>query len=108
MKLPPEVVVSQEKLTRYLLAWRARNDKSGLLATAGYELSNWEVLEADLRELAAMAEAVSERATDFGQIISAKGTLRGPNGVTLRVKTIWIRLDATNETRFVTLHPDKE
>jgi len=26
MKLPGDVVIAEEKLTRYLLVWRARND----------------------------------------------------------------------------------
>ncbi len=40
MKLPSDVVIAEEKLTQYLLVWRARNDKSGYLAQAGYQLSN--------------------------------------------------------------------
>lgn len=40
MKLPSDVVIAEEKLTQYLLVWRARNDKSAFLAQAGYELSN--------------------------------------------------------------------
>jgi hypothetical protein len=38
----------------------------------------------------------------------ARGELQGPNGVILKVKTVWIRLAETRETRFVTLYPDKE
>ncbi len=51
-KLPSDVVIAEEKLTRYLLVWRARNDECGYLAQAGYESSNWETLDADLRQLA--------------------------------------------------------
>ena len=36
------------------------------------------------------------------------GHLTGPNGKALDVTTVWIRLHATGETRFVTLVPDKE
>jgi hypothetical protein len=36
-----------------------------------------------------------------------KGCLTGPNGKVLYVSTFWIRLEATGETRFVTLIPDK-
>jgi len=42
MNLPRDVVIAEEKLIGYLLVWRARNDKSGYLARAGYESSNWE------------------------------------------------------------------
>ena len=108
MKLAGNVVIAEEKLTQYLLVWRARNDKSGYLAQAGYELSNWDVLEGDLRRLAETAEAESEGSTLFGEFLSARGELRSPKGVILKVKTVWIRLAEANETRFVTLIPDKE
>jgi Domain of unknown function (DUF6883) len=108
MKLPDDAVIAEEKLTEYLLVWRARNDKSGYLAQAGYELSNWDVLETDLRQLAATADAEIEGTNDFGEVLLARGALHGPNGVILKVKTIWIRLAELDETRFVTLIPDKE
>lgn len=107
MKLPSDVVIAEVKLTRYLLVRRARNDKSGYLAQAGYELSNWQVLEGDLRRLARTAEVESKGNNPFGELLSVRGELRGPNGVILRVRTVWIRLAESNETRFVTLFPDK-
>lgn len=54
------------------------------------------------------ANAVFEKSNDFGDLLSACGQLRGLGGVILKVKTIWIRLSAVNETRFVTLVPDEE
>jgi len=108
MKLPSDVVIAEEKLTNYLLVWKARNDKSGYLAQAGYELAYWETLEADLRQLAQTAEAEADGHNAFGEILSARGELHGPSGVILKVKTVWIQLAESNETRFVTLYPDKE
>lgn len=108
MKLPSDVVIAEEKLTKYLLVWRPRNDKSGFLAQAGYGLSNCDVLEADLRQLAANAEVVSEGTNPFGELLFARGELHGPNGAILKVITIWIQLAEVDETRFVTLYPDKE
>ena len=49
MKLPITTLIASEKLTNYLLVPRKRNDKSGWLAKAGYILTNWHVLETDLR-----------------------------------------------------------
>jgi hypothetical protein len=57
MNLPSNVVIAPEKLTQYLLVQRPRNDKSGFLAQAGYDLSNWRALEADIRALAQTADA---------------------------------------------------
>ena len=36
MKLASDVVIAEDKLTRYLLVWRPHSDKSGYLAQAGY------------------------------------------------------------------------
>ena len=108
MKLPSDAIIAEEKLTQYLLTWRPRNDKSGYLAQAGYDVSNWETLHADLRHLAANSEAESEGSNPWGEVIAARGDLQGPNGVILRVNTVWIRLAESGETRFVTLYPDKK
>jgi hypothetical protein len=108
MKLTGNIVIAERKLTNYLLTWRARNDKSGYLAQAGYELSNWELLQRDLTRLVENAEVEFEQSNPFGELLSARGELRGPNGVILKVKTVWVRLAQHDETRFVTLVPDKE
>ena len=49
MLLPQDALILPEKLTRYLLASRKRNDKSKWLAKVGYIPENWRVLECDLR-----------------------------------------------------------
>ena len=43
----------------------------------------------------------------FGQYFEIRGVLRGPNGVVLRVKTIWMREHLSEVTHFITLLPDK-
>jgi hypothetical protein len=108
VKLPEEIIISQEKLSRYLLLPREENDKSKFLATAGYTLANWEVLERDLRELAKSQEISELETSPYGIKYVIRGTLDGPNGGRLRVVTVWITLEATGETRFVTVFPDKE
>jgi len=35
-----------------------------------------------------------------------RGVLRGPNGVALPVRTIWMREHLSRSTRFITLLPD--
>jgi len=68
-------------------------------------LANWEVLERDLRALAATNEVANVELSPFGIKYEVRGALRGPNGRVLHVVTIWIKLGATGETRFVTLFP---
>ena len=108
MKLPERVVISQDKLLRYLLLPREENDKSKFLAAAGYTLATWEVLEHDLYQFA-MRQEISELETSaYGVKYLVRGTLNGPNGRTLHVVTVWISIAATGETCFVTLFPDRE
>ena len=108
MKLPGEVAISQDRLLRYLLLPREENDKSGFLALAGYTLANWEVLERDLRQLITSQEASSVETSPFGIKYEVRGKVTGPNGYILDVVTVWIKLQAIEEIRFVTLFPDTE
>ncbi len=107
MKLPPDSVISDRKLKEYLLSPRVEDDKSGFLAIAGYTLSHWRELEADLRTLIGEKDANLTRSTVYGDMYELKSSLVGPNGKTLQVITVWIRLKVNGETRFVTLVPDK-
>jgi hypothetical protein len=108
MKLPPDSLISDRKLKEYLLSPRVEDDKSGFLTIAGYTLNHWRELEADLRNLIAATDADLTRSTAYGDMYEVKGSLVGPNGKTLHIITVWVRLKANNETRFVTLVPDKE
>ena len=107
MKLPLGSVIGDQKLKKYLLSPRVEDDKSGFLAIAGYTTGHWRVLEVDLRQLIAENDADLTRSTVYGDIYEVKGSLIGPNGKTLHIISVWIRLKSNNETRFVTLVPDK-
>jgi Domain of unknown function (DUF6883) len=108
VKLPEDAVVPDDKLLRYLLLPREENDKSAFLAIAGYTLATWEVLRRDLQELARFYEVTDTITSPYGIKHEIRGALTGPNGQTLDIVTVWITLEATGGTRFVTLFPDKE
>ena len=108
MILPPDTFIAPEKLTRYLLIPQARGDKSAFLARAGYSLDNYAVLLRDLRAQILPLEALPLGSNEFGQFFEITGTLRGPNEVILRVRTIWMREQLTGVTKFITLIPDTE
>lgn len=107
MKLPKNSIIAQEKLTQYLLVLRKRNDKSKWLAQAGYTLENWKILENDLRNLLLSRNAQLIENTQYGQMYEIKGKLSGPNGKRLSVYTIWMTESETENTKFVTMYPDK-
>src|SRR5438046_2859378 len=101
MKLPADSEIPLEKFTQYLLVPRTRADKSKFLLRAGYSTDNAQQLIADLRAQILPLDATSAGTTKFGDFFEIRGPLRGPNGVPLRVKTIWIREHLQGNTRFV-------
>jgi hypothetical protein len=107
MALPENSVISPEKLTKYLLILRRRNDKSKWLAQAGYRLENWRSLERDLRSQILSLDAVPTESTPYGQFFEIRGILRGPNGKSLAVSSVWMTENATGITKMITLYPDK-
>jgi hypothetical protein len=107
MKLPADTTIAEDKLTRYLLLPQTRGDKSAFLARAGYTLEKADQLQQDLRSQILPCEARALESNNFGQYYEIRGTLKGPNGVTLAVSTIWMTEDLSGVTKFITLIPDK-
>jgi hypothetical protein len=109
MKLTLNATIAIAKLTKYLLVWRAADDKSKFLAQAGYDQENWQQLESDLRnQILPLEAALSDEPNRFGDVYEIRGVLVGSNGLSLAVKTIWMIEYETKQTKFVTLYPDKE
>jgi hypothetical protein len=105
MKLPFDSVISLEKLSDYLLTELPRGDKSRFLAEAGYTKANPEQLERDPCEQILTLEAMPLPARDYEDRYEIRGVLRGPNGVALPSRTIWMRELATGTVKFITLIP---
>src|SRR5262249_52822430 len=108
VKLPEEVVIPEDRLVRYLLLPRQEDDKSQFLGIAAYTFATWEELAHALRNLAKSHEISDMTISPYGIKWEVWGILIGPNGQVLRVVTVWITLEASGETRFVTLFPDRE
>jgi Domain of unknown function (DUF6883) len=107
MKLPANTIIARRKLDEYLLRHRDEDDKSAFLALAGYTLENVDRLMNDLRTGLLPLDAEPFDQTDYGPKYRIRGTLTGPNGRVLRVVSVWMKEDATGETKFVTLFPDR-
>ena len=108
MKLRVDAIITEEKITEYLLKWRPDNDKSQFLSRAGYTQANWRNLLQDIRNQILPLEAEFLQNTAYGLLWNIRGTLKGPNGVTIRVVTIWMDEKYTGMTKFITLFPDRE
>jgi len=107
MRIPPDAIIADEKLTRYLLVHRTYDDKSGFLAQAGFTIYNWAVLYHAIRTLADSTDALQTAANEYGDLFQVRGTLSGPAGV-LDVTLIWMRRAVDGQFYFVTLVPSKE
>jgi hypothetical protein len=107
MKLPDDAIIAPEKLTRYLLVRQARGDKSEFLKRAGYTLENSDQLLRDLRTQLLPIDATPLHSTKFGEFYELRGALTGPNGVRLRVRSIWMEEKLSGVTKFITLIPEK-
>jgi hypothetical protein len=88
VKIPTDAIIPDDKLTRYLLVYRARNDKSKFLAQAGFTQENLEALRAAIQAVAESGEAVEDRTNEYGTFYQVEGELIGTNEVNLSVTTI--------------------
>ena len=108
MRLNQDAEISDEKLTRYLLTSKKRNDKSKWLAQAGYVLENWAVLKDHLRRQVLPQDARLVETTEYGKMYEIRADLEGPNGTGLPVCTIWLVDTTTGTPRFITMYPDRK
>lgn len=91
MKIPADAIIPDDKLTRYLLVYKVRNDKSKFLAQAGFTQENPEALRAAIESLAESVEAVEDGTNEYGIFYRVEGDLLGINGINLSVVTIWLQ-----------------
>ena len=107
MKLPSDALIASEKLTKYLLVKRPVGDKSEFLKQAGYTVNNWSRLEQDIRDQILTKDAVLIERTPYGELFEIRALLTGPNGQSLRLRTVWMQESETGIKKFITLYPDK-
>ncbi|HBE17945.1 MAG TPA: hypothetical protein DEG17_03795 [Cyanobacteria bacterium UBA11149] len=105
MKIPEDAVIPEDKITRYLLVQKPRNDKSKFLAQAGFTSENPEALKGAIELLVARGEAIEDRRNEYGIFYQVSGELVGVNGKILSVVTIWLRREIDGKFQLVTLQP---
>ena len=108
MKIPADAIIPDDKLTRYLLVYKVRNDKSKFLAQGGFTQENPEALRTAIESLAESVEVVEDGTNEYGIFYRVEGDLNGINGVNLSVVTIWLQRQSDGKFQFVTLKPRKE
>lgn len=88
MKIAEDAIFPEEKLTRYLLLPRQKNDKSRFLAQAGFTRENPDILDKAIRQLIAENDAIPDRHNDYGTFYLVEGELKGPRRGTLAAVTV--------------------
>lgn len=108
MKIPENAIIPPEKLTRYLLVPRLKDDKSKYLAQAGFTQANPEDLLNAIRRLIAINKAVADNINEYGVFYLVEGSLQGINNRNLAVTTVWLKSKYDGSFRFITLKPKKD
>ena len=107
MKIPDNTVITEEKLTYYLLVTRLKDDKSKYLAQAWFTQANPEDLLTAIRQLITDNEAVEDNVNEYGIFYTVEGNLQGTNNRSLAVVTVWLKSKYDGSFRFITLKPQK-
>ena len=105
MKIPVDAIIAEPKLTKYLLVFKPRNDKSRFLTQAGFTLDKWQTLKIAIQKLNQSVEAIQDRTDEYGTFYNVRGELHGVNGIDLSVVTIWLKRKSDGKFQFITLIP---
>ena len=110
MKIPnaDQAIIAVEKLRDYLLnpLHRRGGSKARLLMLLGYDADRWQTLEMDLRRQHLMLDAASTAETEYGTSYEIIAPLTGPNGRSVRFRSVWQIDYGTQIPRLITLYPD--
>ena len=82
MKIPVNAIIPEAKLTKYLLEYKLRNDKSRFLARAGFTIENWQLLKLAIQQLSQSVDAVPDRTNKYGTFYNRPLAVR-PESCTL-------------------------
>jgi hypothetical protein len=107
MKLPPNVIIPDDKLSKYLLLYKEKNDKSKFLAQAGFTQNNLDELKLAIYQLISIVEPIEDLTNEYGIFYRVEGILIGINQKKLSVVTIWLKRKIDDQFQFVTLKPKK-
>ena len=102
--------IDAEKLRGYLLSLThpIGRFKARFFAALGYSADDWRTLEGDLRIQHLSQDAEPGMATPHGQPYTIRAILKGPNGESAPVVSVWFVRPSIEEPHFVTAYPGDE
>lgn len=102
--------IAAEKLRGYVLSptHPIGRFKARFFAALGYSADEWQTFEADLRIQHLSQEATPGTAKTHGQPYTIRAILKGPNGESASVVSVWFVKTSTQVPHFVTAYPGDE
>ena len=99
--------IDPEKLHGYLLSEThpVGRFKARFFAALGYSPDRWQEFETDLRGQHLTQDAESTESSPHGQTFTIRVILKGPNGQSAMVRSVWFIATGTDTPRFVTAYP---
>ena len=99
--------IDPRKLRDYALNTRhaAGQYKAAFFAQMGYTADDWQQLERDIRDQHLTQSAESGQSSPYGRKYTITAPLRGPNGTTRQVTTVWIFRPGNDFAELVTIEP---
>jgi hypothetical protein len=99
--------IDPRKLRDYALNTRhaAGQYKAAFFAQMGYTADNWVQLEQDIREQHLSQPAQAGQPSPYGRKYTITAPVRGPNGVSRQVTTVWIFRPGNDFAELVTIEP---
>lgn len=99
--------IDPEKLRGYLLSptHPVGRFKARFFAALGYSADEWQTLEADLRIQHLSQDAEPGVRTPYGRPFTIQAILRGPNGESASVVSVWFVREIGAVPHFVTAYP---
>jgi hypothetical protein len=102
-----QAVIDPQKLHAYLLspAHPVGRFKARFFGALGYAAARWQEFEADLRTQHLTEHAELSQALPAGKLFTIRAILKGPNGQSAMVLSVWFVPTAGGPPRFVTAYP---
>lgn len=99
--------IDAEKLRGYLLSTThpIGRFKGRFFAALGYSAERWQQLESDLRQQHLTREAEPGRPVPYGQSFTIRAILKGPNGQSAGLVSVWFVHAPGAVPHFVTAYP---
>ena len=109
MKIPnyKNAIIDENKIKEYILSdtHPVGRFKATYFHKLGYSNENWKDFEKDLRNQHLISDYSDYEEIEFGIKYKISKELKGPNGISDKITSIWIILKDESIPRFITAFP---